>query len=50
MPAEFSVALTALADGLQTLWLREPTIDMAGEIERVLIALGILSPERSTPA
>ncbi len=49
-PAAFSIVLTALADGLQTLWLRDPTIDMAGEIERLLISLGILAPERSPSA
>lgn len=49
-PAAFSIVLTALADGLQTLWLRDPTIDMAGEIERLLISLGLLAHERSTTA
>ncbi|WP_312178440.1 TetR/AcrR family transcriptional regulator [Arthrobacter sp.] len=44
------IILTALADGLQTLWLQDPTIDMAAEIERLLTSLGIFSHERSTSA
>ena len=48
-PAAFGIVLTALADGLQTLWLRDPTIDMAGEIERLLTSLGFLTAERSAP-
>lgn len=48
--ATFGLVITALADGLQTLWLQDPTIDMATEIERLLISLGVLSPERSTTA
>ncbi|KRA24593.1 hypothetical protein ASD65_09360 [Microbacterium sp. Root61] len=48
--ATFGLVITAVADGLQTLWLQDPTIDMATEIERLLISLGVLSPERSTTA
>ncbi|MBD7951928.1 MULTISPECIES: TetR/AcrR family transcriptional regulator [Oerskovia] len=48
--ASFALVLTAAADGLQTLWLQDPTIDMASELERLLVSLGALSPERSTTA
>ncbi|GAA0432631.1 TetR/AcrR family transcriptional regulator [Leifsonia naganoensis] len=46
--AAFGTILNATADGLQTVWLQEPTIDMASELERLLVALGVLTPERST--
>jgi len=39
--------LTATADGLQTLWLQDPSIDMAAEMERLFLALGIDIHERS---
>ncbi|GAA3210550.1 TetR/AcrR family transcriptional regulator [Oerskovia jenensis] len=48
--ASLGLVITAVADGLQTLWLQDPTIDMASELERLLVSLGVLSPERSTPA
>ncbi|MHA7132681.1 TetR/AcrR family transcriptional regulator [Oerskovia turbata] len=48
--AALGLVLTAAADGLQTLWLQDPTIDMASELERLLMSLGVLSPERSTTA
>jgi AcrR family transcriptional regulator len=49
--ASFSVVLNAVADGLQMMWLQDPTIDMASEIERLLISLGALpDAERSTTA
>nr|WP_274637059.1 TetR/AcrR family transcriptional regulator [Microbacterium bovistercoris] len=46
--ASVGLLITAAADGLQTLWLQDPTIDMAAELERLLSALGILPHERST--
>lgn len=46
--AAFGTILNAAADGLQTMWLQDPTIDMASELERLLVALGVLTPERST--
>ncbi|MFJ3491128.1 TetR/AcrR family transcriptional regulator [Leifsonia aquatica] len=46
--AAFGTILNATADGLQTMWLQDPTIDMASELERLLVALGVLTPERST--
>jgi len=46
--AAFGTILNAAADGLQTMWLQDPTIDMAAELERLLVALGVLTPERST--
>jgi len=49
-PGSFAVILNAVADGLQTMWLQDPTIDMASELERLLIGLGVLTPERSTTA
>ena len=49
-PHSLGIILTALADGLQTLWLQDPTIDMAAEIERLLNSLGIFPHERSTSA
>jgi len=49
--ASFSVVLNAVADGLQMMWLQDPTIDMATEIERLLVSLGVLPDlERSTTA
>lgn len=48
--ASLALVVTAAADGLQTLWLQDPTIDMASELERLLVSLGVLTPERSTPA
>ncbi|WP_223170592.1 TetR/AcrR family transcriptional regulator [Microbacterium sp. NIBRBAC000506063] len=35
-PDTFATVLIALADGLQTQWLNDPTIDMAAHIEHVL--------------
>ena len=46
-PDSLGIILTALADGLQTLWLQDPAIDMAAEIDRLLTSLGISSPESS---
>ncbi|WP_349866677.1 helix-turn-helix domain-containing protein [Leifsonia sp. WHRI 6310E] len=46
--AAFGTILNAAADGLQTMWLQDPTIDMAAELERLLVALGVLTLERST--
>lgn len=48
--ASLGLVITAVADGLQTLWLQDPTIDMASEIERLLVALGIFPADRSTTA
>ncbi|WP_223693618.1 TetR/AcrR family transcriptional regulator [Leifsonia poae] len=48
--ASFGTVVNAVADGLQTMWLQDPTIDMASEIERLLVALGVLTPERSITA
>lgn len=45
--AAFGTILNAAADGLQTMWLQDPTIDMASELERLLVSLGVLTPERS---
>lgn len=43
--ASFGIIVNALADGLQVMWLQDPTIDMASELERLFVSLGILSPE-----
>ena len=49
--ASFSVVLNAVADGLQMMWLQDPSIDMASEIERLLVSLGALpDAEWSTTA
>ncbi len=48
--ASFGIVVNAVADGLQTMWLQDPTIDMASELERLLESLGVLAPERSTIA
>lgn len=48
--ASLGLVITAVADGLQTLWLQDPTIDMASEIERLLVSLGVFPSERSTTA
>ncbi len=48
--ASFGLLVTAVADGLQTLWLQDPTIDMAAEIERLLVSLGVFTTERSDSA
>jgi len=44
--ASFGIVLNAVADGLQTMWLQDPSIDMASEIERLFVSLGVLSPVR----
>lgn len=44
----FSLVLNAVADGLQMMWLQDPSIDMGSEIERLLVSLGVLHTERST--
>lgn len=49
-PVSLGIVITAVADGLQTLWLQDPTIDMASEIERLLGSLGVFPSERSTTA
>ncbi len=40
----FALVITAVADGLQTMWLQDPAIDMASEIEKLLVSLRVLSP------
>ena len=38
-PGPVELVAHALADGLQTHWLREPDVDMAGTIEALFAAL-----------
>ena len=50
-PASLATVVLAAMEGLQTQWLYDDQVDMAGALTNVLIALGIVAPEvRKTAA
>lgn len=44
-PVQVGIILNAAADGLQIMWLQDSTIDMAGELEKLLFSLNLLAPQ-----